>query len=86
MSQSPYPTVGMIAVTALGNRIAVWPAESDDPDCFTGQLLEAGASAARNAVHNVSIHWVRSAIVRLEPPTAADRAISLVRLEEVANG
>lgn len=76
----PYPAVGQIAITHSGARIAVWHDESDHPECFTGQLLEPGANEARAVVHNLSTLWRRDAIVRVEPPTAADLQHSLVEL------
>ena len=77
----PYPEIGKIAVTQSGARIVIWPDEGDEPQCFTGQLLEEGASAACIAVHNVSVLWRRDAIIKIDEPTAHDRALSIVDLE-----
>lgn len=76
-----YPEIGKIAVTVDGNRIAVWPDEGDDPECFTGQLLEEGASLARARTANLSVFWRRDVIRYLDHPSDADRALSLVELD-----
>lgn len=75
-----YPQVGMIAVTAGGARIAVWPDEGDHPECFTGQLLESGASLAKARGVNLSVFWRRDRIVRIEVPTPDDCELSLTEL------
>lgn len=71
---------GMIAVMQSGARIAIWPCESDDPSCFTGQLLEEGASLARARVINTSILWLRDKVVRVERAKRSDQRQSLVGL------
>jgi hypothetical protein len=73
-------TPGMVAVTEAGKRIAIWPNESDDLLCFTGQLLEE-CSLAKARVHNTSIFWDRSKVVRIEPATDSDKALSLISLQ-----
>lgn len=77
---------GMIAVMRSGCRIAIWPCESDDADCFTGQLLEAGANLARIAVHNTSVFWKRSGVERVEFALPDDQKLSLVGLLQPSQG
>lgn len=63
-----YPAVGSVAVLESGTRVMVWPNESDDAECFTGQEMVDGLSAC-NAMHGCSCMWLRAAIVRVEAPT-----------------
>lgn len=77
----PYPTVGKIAITNSGERIAVWPPEDNDEGCFSGQLLERGASLAKAWTFNLSVFWKIVAIAAIEEPTAADLELSLIELE-----
>ncbi|WP_162098684.1 hypothetical protein [Rhodanobacter thiooxydans] len=49
-----------------GDRIDIWPCESDDPECFTGCLISPNSSFAQAAVHDASCMWLRDAIVRVE--------------------
>lgn len=76
----PYPTVGKIAVFSDGSRCAIWPYEDNSADTFSGQLLLPERTAAQIAVHDVSGRWLRAAIVRIEEPTAGDRALSIYEL------
>jgi hypothetical protein len=63
---SEYPPVGCVAVMRSGDRIEIWPCESDDPACFTGCLISPGSSFAHAAVHDASCMWLREAIARVE--------------------
>lgn len=63
---SEYPPVGFVAVMRGGDRIDIWPAESDDPAYFTGGLILPNSSDAQAAVHDASCMWLRDAIVRVE--------------------
>lgn len=71
---------GMVAIMRSGCRIAIWPCESDDPSCFTGQLLELGASYARACTHNLSCLWMRKGVERVEFAKPGDQQLSLVGL------
>lgn len=61
-----YPPVGAVAVMCSGERIDIWPCESDDPECFTGCLISPGRTPAQTAVRDASCLWLRSAIARIE--------------------
>jgi hypothetical protein len=63
-----YPLIGSIVTLSCGTHVQVWPAESDDPRCFTGEAIGDDASVAAHAVHNCSCLWLRSAIVRVDEP------------------
>ncbi|MGV2099031.1 hypothetical protein [Rhizobium sp. 21-4511-3d] len=69
-----YPPQGKIAVMHSGARIEVWPNESD-ADCFTGLLLDAGASYGKRVVFDLSCMWGREHIDHIEEPTQTDIAV-----------
>ncbi|NMW25423.1 hypothetical protein HFP05_13985 [Rhodanobacter denitrificans] len=65
------PPVDAVVVLRDGTRVHVWPNESDDPECFTGQAIVDGTSAW-HAVHGCSCRWLRASIVRIEPVNAQE--------------
>lgn len=67
-----YPPVGKIAVLNSGARIEVWDDESESADCFTGLLLDAGASYGKRVVFDLSCMWGREHIDHVEEPTESD--------------
>lgn len=67
-----YPPVGKIAVTNSGDRIEVWPDESDRPGCFTGLLLKEGRTIEEKRVFDLCTMWDRGAIDHIEEPSALD--------------
>jgi hypothetical protein len=67
-----YPPVGKIAVMGSGARIEVWADESESVDCFTGLLLDAGASYGKRVVFDLSCMWDRMRIDHIEDPTHSD--------------
>lgn len=69
----PKPPVWSVAVTLSGARIAVWPDESGDPGCFTGELLNGSGG-----IGDVSCMWDCAKVSRIEPLTANDRALSSI--------
>ena len=58
------------AVTDGGARIRIWPNESSDPRCFTGELLNPTEREMRGQAH-ISTLWDRSKVVRIEPEIPA---------------
>ncbi|NTJ67547.1 hypothetical protein G6M50_06185 [Agrobacterium rhizogenes] len=70
-----YPPIGKIAVMNSGARIEIWGNESDSADCFTGLLLDAGASYGKRVVFDLSCMWGREYIDHIEEPTEADKSV-----------
>jgi hypothetical protein len=60
-----YPPIDSVVVLRDGTRVHVWPNESDDPECFTGQQI-IEATFAWHAVHGCSCRWLLESIVRVE--------------------